>query len=144
MQKKQLIGFSLIELLIAVSIITMTIALTNVIYANYVQNDKRFSSRSEMYADLLELTDEVRELIKSANDEKGEVTLNSTKCDWQLVRSEEKQGMSFDLETGRTSSVGVSYFLITTELTCRNDVYEIKPFEISVLRVNVGSFGDLG
>lgn len=144
MRKKQLAGFSLIELLIAVSIITMTIALTNVIYANFVQNDKRFSARSEMYADLLELTDEVRELVKNSDDDKGKLTLNDTECEWLVIRTDEKQGMSFDLETGRASSGGINYLLITTELTCDNRDYEFKPFEIMVLKINIGSFGDLG
>ena len=144
MRKKQLTGFSLIELLIAVSIITMTIALTNVIYANFVQNDQRFSSRSEMYADLLELTDEVRELVKNSDDDKGKLTLNDTECEWLVIRTDEKQGMSFDLETGRASSGGINYLLITTELTCDNRDYELKPFEITVLKINIGSFGDLG
>lgn len=144
MRKKQLTGFSLIELLIAVSIITMTIALTNVIYANFVQNDQRFSSRSEMYADLLELTDEVRELVKNSDDDKGKLTLNDTECEWLVIRTDEKQGMSFDLETGRASSGGINYLLITTELTCDNRDYELKPFEIMVLKINIGSFGDLG
>jgi prepilin-type N-terminal cleavage/methylation domain-containing protein len=144
MRKKQLTGFSLIELLIAVSIITMTIALTNVIYANFVQNDQRFSTRSEMYADLLELTDEVRELVKNSDDDKGKLTLNDTECEWLVIRTDEKQGMSFDLETGRASSGGINYLLITTELTCDNRDYELKPFEIMVLKINIGSFGDLG
>lgn len=144
MRKKQLTGFSLIELLIAVSIITMTIALTNVIYANFVQNDQRFSTRSEMYSDLLELTDEVRELVKNSDDDKGKLTLNDTECEWLVIRTDEKQGMSFDLETGRASSGGINYLLITTELTCDNRDYELKPFEIMVLKINIGSFGDLG
>ncbi|MFY8352762.1 type IV pilin protein [Pseudoalteromonas sp. SSM20] len=144
MQKKQLTGFSLIELLIAVSIITMTIALTNVIYANFVQNDQRFSARSEMYADLLELTDEVREVVKNSEDEKGKGTLNSTECDWQIVRSDKKKGFNFDLETGKTTSGGVNYFLQAIELSCKNNNFEIKPFEISVLKIDIGNFGDLG
>lgn len=144
MRKKQLAGFSLIELLIAVSIITMTIALTNVIYANFVQNDQRFSARSEMYADLLELTDEVRELVKNSDDDKGKLTLNDTECEWLVISTDEKQGMSFDLETGRASSGGINYLLITTELTCDNRDYELKPFEIMVLKINIGSFGELG
>ncbi|TMO83630.1 type IV pilin protein [Pseudoalteromonas spongiae] len=144
MRKRQLAGFSLIELLIAVSIITMTIALTNVIYANFVQNDQRFSARSEMYADLLELTDEVRELVKNSDDDKGKLILNDTECEWLVIRTDEKQGMSFDLETGRASSGGINYLLITTELTCDNRDYELKPFEIMVLKINIGSFGDLG
>jgi hypothetical protein len=122
----------------------MTIALTNVIYANFVQNDQRFSTRSEMYADLLELTDEVRELVKNSDDDKGKLTLNDTECEWLVIRTDEKQGMSFDLETGRASSGGINYLLITTELTCDNRDYELKPFEIMVLKINIGSFGDLG
>ena len=122
----------------------MTIALTNVIYANFVQNDQRFSARSEMYADLLELTDEVREVVKNSEDEKGKGTLNSTECDWQIARSDKKKGFNFDLETGKTTSGGVNYFLQAIELSCKNNNFEIKPFEISVLKIDIGNFGDLG
>ncbi|KPV96729.1 hypothetical protein AN214_01189 [Pseudoalteromonas sp. P1-9] len=137
-------GFSLIELLIAVTIITMTIALTNVVYANYVQNDQRFNNRSELYADLLEITDEVRALIQQDSEKKGLINVNNTECEWLVVDSKSKQGLNFDLETGSVSGGGITYYLDQVEVSCSNLTYQLKPFSVQVLRTEIGNIGNLG
>lgn len=144
MPARSINGFSLIELLIAVTIITMTIALTNVVYANYVQNDQRFNNRNELYADLLEVSDQIRILIQEDSIKKGLVKVNNTNCDWLVVDSKSKQGLNFDLETGSVSGGGITYYLDQVEISCSNLAYQLKPFPMQVLRTEIGNIGNLG
>ena len=84
-------GFSLIELLISVTLITTIIALTNVIYSNYVASDLRFSERSQLYTDLPEVTDVIRHKISRLNEVRGSETVNSTQCDWSQTDSQKNK-----------------------------------------------------
>ncbi len=129
-------GFSLIELLISVTIITMTIALTNLIYANYVQNDIRFASRSDLYMELPDLVEQIRHKIKQEYLEKGELIHNQTVCNWTTENKQEAGTVSFNAEIGKAVNSAEQMYLYHLLVNCELAEYKHPPFLIKVLVID--------
>lgn len=128
-------GFSLIELLIAVAIITMTISITSVIYSNYVHNVQKVNARSTLYSELLEVSDSIRKYISLEQLKKGNFDNNSVKCYWEVIDTVTSKGFSADIETGKKITGGEKLNLHTAKVICSHDSKEISPFSLKVLEI---------
>ena len=129
-------GFSLIELLISVTIITMTIALTNLIYANYVQNDIRFANRSGLYLELPDAVEQIRQKVQQEFQERGELTHNQTVCHWTTENKLEGSKISFNAEAGKAVSSADKMYLYQVLVSCELAEYNHPPFSIKVLVID--------
>lgn len=136
------LGFSLIELLVAISILSMAIALANVVYANYVNTDAKFARQALFYSNLSEATDFVRARFKQG-EETGAVDVSGLHCRWSLIERTASKRKVHNVETGAVAESGETYYLNTIEIACSADEREIDTIKIKVLTYNL-LFDDTG
>ena len=134
MYKKRL-GFSLIELLVSISILSMAIALANVVYANYVNSDAKFARQASYYANLPEVADQVRNRFKQG-EETGNIQVSSLICDWNLKETTASKRRVYSVESGRVAESGETYYLNTIKITCSESEKLIEAIHIKVLTYN--------
>ncbi|WP_462159451.1 type II secretion system protein [Pseudoalteromonas sp. GB56] len=144
MSKSKSNGFTLIELLVAITIISSVIAISTVVYSNYLLNDRRFAESSELYSDLLEASDSIREQVKAFREESGSVKINETSCDWSTKEKTTETQTTFDFVTGQLSSGGTKFTLVQLIISCQNGNKIAPEFNMDVLIVDAPSSGFMG
>ncbi len=131
-------GFTLVELLISIVIITITISLANLVYANYVRMDEKFTNKSKYYAELPEMTDQIRLEVKQSKDA-GELKIDLLNCNWNVSNKIEDSAKSFDLNIGREVKGDITYILNTVDINCSIKESVFTPYQIKVLTLEHAS-----
>lgn len=115
--KSNNIGFSLVELLVAVTIATSAIAITHLIYANFVD----FEMRSVKKLNTLKLVLSAKEKIINQlelDELSGEVMIADRKCIWQSKLAEEYDSNRFDIDRGGYVRGEFQYKLVKADFFC--------------------------
>ena len=144
MPKRNADGFTLIELLVAITIISSVIAITTVIYSNYLLNDRRFAESSELYGDLLEVSDGIRARVKENRQESGSLKVNDTACEWSTTEKVTEDQKGFDFSTGQLTSSGTKFTLAQLLVSCTNGAKKAPDFTMDVLIVDSPDSGFVG
>lgn len=112
-------GFSLVELLIAVTIAVSSIAITQTIYSSYVAFEFKSKRKLKLLSIVPVVKDKIElELIKSKKA--GEVSMYEFRCPWSITESEQYQPLEFDPDKGGQIERPFEYFLYTVEFHCVN------------------------
>ncbi|KJY95000.1 prepilin-type N-terminal cleavage/methylation domain-containing protein [Pseudoalteromonas ruthenica] len=125
-------GFSLVELLVAVTIATMAIALTQLIYSNFVNFEIKASKRINELESVLTLRDEI---IIALEDEQrsGTIELLGKQCNWSSEKREQYTPSRFDIDAGGYINSRYSYQLIDVEFSCVKDDVSSQTFKFTHL-----------
>lgn len=112
-------GFSLVELLIAVTIAVSSIAITQTIYSGYVAFEFKSKRKLKMLSIVPVVKDKIElELINSKKA--GEVNISEYRCPWDIKELEQYQPLEFDPDRGGQIARPFEYYLYTIEFYCVN------------------------